>query len=254
MLIDFLLNEKFLIPFLSTLGASVTVLLVQYFQIIRKEKQKKLYAIAYMTDVAQRLLFINLHLLDRTVLPHLEALKKILDGDNRLLNQMFLTDEFDILNEKAFEFNVLTEEYKILIGNDNIELIQAYEAMIGIDSDNKTRLSFNQFTKENLKSQNSFFKFAPDVQHDLLNTYEDYLYSLEHEMKRMASFIVKALVPQLQLFTRENEFFFYFRAKGKIYKSIKKINNVVKNYESIFPEEGYIEKRGNGGIDKLFNK
>lgn len=171
----FLTDEKFLIPFLSalfaTLGASLTILLIQFINRHIKDKKKKIYASSYITDVCFRVLTSNLILKKHTVIPHIEAVKRILKGDEELLNTMFLADEFDMLTDKSFDFNILSEEYKILLGCDDISLIQSYETLIYMIRNDKTRTNFNDFVKQNLKSEHLFKNQSPDKQSDILNTY-----------------------------------------------------------------------------------
>ena len=184
----FFTDEKFIIPFLSalfaTLGASLTILLIQFINRYIKDKKKKIYATSYIADVCFRVLTSNLILKKHTVIPHIEAVQRILKGDEELLNTMFLADEFDVLTDKSFDFNILSDEYKILLGCDNINLIQSYEALIYMIKNDKIRTNFNEFVKHNLKSEHFFKNQTPDKQSDILNTYWDYLEKIKHEEDR----------------------------------------------------------------------
>ena len=83
-----------------------------------------------MTDVTVRLLHSSLIIQNNTILPHIKATKRIIDGDSNLLNTTLLADEFDILTDGAMKFNHLPEEYKVLIGYDNLRLIQCFETIL----------------------------------------------------------------------------------------------------------------------------
>ncbi len=58
-----------------------------------------------MTDVTVRLLQSSLIIQGKTILPHIEATKRILKGDSELLEKTLLADEFDILTDSPKRFN-----------------------------------------------------------------------------------------------------------------------------------------------------
>ena len=80
-IVDFLKDEKFLIPFLSTLGAALAIIIGQQIFGFSTRQKKKLYCIAYISDVADRLLFSNLIVKKNTILPHIKATKEIINAD-----------------------------------------------------------------------------------------------------------------------------------------------------------------------------
>lgn len=140
-----------------------------------------------MTDVSVRLLQSSLILRKNTIIPHIEAAKMMIAGDSDLLKKTFLADEFDILTDAAIDFNNLSEEYKVLIGYDDIRLLQAFETIIYLNRIDKTKNSFNDFVKLKLKSEFSFTNKSQDEQVDILSTYWDYLDKLDHEENRIIS-------------------------------------------------------------------
>jgi len=89
---DIFASDRFLIPFLATLGASLTIIVLQFIQRDRQDTDKKMYAISYMMDVCSRIIGNELMLNKHTIIPHIEAAKKIIKGDNGLLKTMFLAD------------------------------------------------------------------------------------------------------------------------------------------------------------------
>ena len=100
-LFELLLNDKFIMPFSATVGAALTLLLLQYVTRRVGDKKKKLYAIFYILDICFRLLRTTFILQKHTVLPHIEMIKRILKGDVELLEDTFVSDEFDILTANA---------------------------------------------------------------------------------------------------------------------------------------------------------
>lgn len=246
----FFTDEKFLIPFLSalvaTLGASLTILLIQFINRYAKDKKKKIYATSYIADVCFRVLTSSLILKKHTVIPHIEAVKRLIEGDEALLNTMFLADEFDILTDKSFDFNILSEEYKILLGCDDISLIQSYEVLIYMIKNDKTCVNFNEFVKQNLKSEHFFKSQSPDKQLDILNTYWDYLEKIKHEEDRSISFILEILMPSIKKYTDSKQFCCF--STESIITTRNKVNNTLSNFKDFLPEKDYIKKTMHGGI------
>ena len=85
----FFTGDKFLIPFLSTLGAALTVIILQFIHRYINDRKKKIYAIGYIMHDCFLLLQSDLILKKHTIIPHLEAIKKIIAGDDELLETMF---------------------------------------------------------------------------------------------------------------------------------------------------------------------
>lgn len=249
---SFFTDEKFAFPFWSsffaTAGASLTILILQFANGYLKDKRKKIYSAAYMSDVCFRITMSNLILKKHTVIPHIEAVKRLINGDEHLLNTMFLADEFDILTDKSFNFKGLSEEYKVLLGCDDISLIQSYETLVYMAEDDKTRASFNAFVESNLKSEHLFKSHTKEKQTDILNTYWDYLERLKHQKDRSISFALEIVLPSILNYVG-NKQFWCVSTKG-ILATASKIKNVVSDFKEVLPEEGYIQKTMHGGIQK----
>lgn len=150
---SFFTDEKFLIPFLATVGASCTIILLQVLSRYIKEQRQKIYASSYVADVCFRVVQSELILLKHTINPHIEAMKKIFSGDQALLEKMFVSDEFDILKSPPMKFEHLSEEYKLLIGYDDIKLVQMIDTLNYMIS-----IEYNQSDLNNIVK---FEKFIP---------------------------------------------------------------------------------------------
>lgn len=251
-MIDFILNPKFLIPFLSTAGASLTIIILQSIHRVDNDTKKKLYTVAYMTDVGFRLLQSSLIIRKNTIIPHIEAAKKMMAGDRDLLKKTFLADEFDILTDSAIDFSNIPEEYKVLIGYDDIQLLQAFETILYLNRIDKTRKSLNEFVKLNLKSELSFENKSQDEQIDILSTYWDYLDKLDHEKNRTIAFILHIFLPRVRQYINRMRFLLY--SKKNITTQLDGAAELHNKYRSIIPEPSFFEKSVSGGIQKIMRE
>lgn len=249
---SFITDEKFLIPFLATTGASLTIILLQFLGRYIGNRRKKLYAVAYIADISFRSLFSDLLLKKRTILPHINATKRIISGDLKLLNTMFLGDEFDVLTDAPFDFGFLSEEYKVLLGNDDIDLVQAYEFIVYTNKNGMTQRAFNEFVKSNLKSQYFFNQKTPEAQQDILNTYWDYLDKLKHEGDRNICFVIDAFVPHVKEYIKGKQFLFF--SKKSIEKSLLAIEKSVSDFRDALPEKKTPNDIASGGIQRALKK
>jgi len=249
---EFLLNPNLLIPFLSTVCASLTIIILYSIHRYLNDRKKKLYTIAYMVDVSFRLLQTNLILKNNTILPHIEAVKKMIAGDQDLLIKTFLADEFDILTDSTIEFNHLPEEYKVLVGYDNIQLLQAFETILYLTRNDKTRNNFNEFVKQNLKSENSFKNKNQDEQIDILNTYWDYLDKIEHETNRVIAVVLYLFFPSVRGYI--NKKYFLFCSKRNITTLLESTTELQKIFKDIIPKSNFFEKSIKGGIQKIIKQ
>ena len=251
-MIEFLLNPNFLIPFLSTVGASLTIIILHSIYRFTNDRKKKLYTVSYMADVSFRLLQSNLILKNNTILPHIEAAKKMIDGDQNLLNKTFLADEFDILTDSTIEFNHLPEEYKVLVGYDNIQLLQSFEIILYLEKNDKTQNSFNEFVKQNLKSEHSFINKNQDEKVDILKTYWDYLDKIDHETNRIITFVLYMFFPSVRQYL--NKKYFLFCSKENITTLLNRATKLHENFRGIIPEPDFFEKSIKGGIQKIIKQ
>ena len=252
MMIDFILNPKFLIPFLSTAGASLTIIILQSLHKIHVERKKKLYTVSYMTDVCLRLLQSSLIIKNYTIVPHIEAAKKITAGDKNLLKTMFLADEFDILTDDAINFNNLPEEYKVLIGYNDITFLQAFDTVLYLYKIDKTKNSLNDFVKVNLKSELTFSKRSQDEQVDIMSTYWDYLDKLAHEEDRVIAFVLYVFLPKVQQYIKRIAFLLY--SKKNIKTLLHNAEDLQSKYQSIIPDANFFQESVSGGIQKILKE
>lgn len=248
-LLEFLTNESFLLPFLSTVAASATILLIQFIHRFVSEKKKKLYAVSYITDVCFRVLHSNLILKGNPILPHIEAVKRILGGDNNLLETMFLADEFDILTDRPFEFNHLPEEYKVLLGFDDIEIVQIFETITYLNTNEQKREALNEFVKNNLKSQHMFATKSNQEKLDCLNTYWGYLDEIKHQTDRLIVFVAYLAIPKIRKYIKQKQFVPF--SKESTRSVLDKIDDVLEQNLEIVPPQDFLQNLGKGGIAKF---
>jgi hypothetical protein len=251
-MIDFILDPRFLIPFLSTAGASLTVIILQSIHRVDNDRKKKLYTVAYMTEVSFRLLQSSLILKKNTIIPHIEAAKKMIEGDQDLIKKTFLADEFDILTDSAIDSNNLPEEHRVLVGYDDIQLLQAFETIVYLNRIDKTRNSLNEFVKLNLKSELSFENKSQDEQVDILSTYWDYLDKLDHEENRIIAFVLHIFLPRVQQYINRMSFLLY--SKKNITKKLDRVMDLHNKFRSIIPDPSFFEKSVSGGIQNIIRE
>jgi len=251
-MIDFILDSRFLIPFLSTAGASLTVIVLQSIHRVDNDRKKKLYAVAYMTDASFGLLQSSLMLKKNTIIPHIDAAKKMIEGDRDLINTTFLADEFDILTDAAIDFNTLPEEHRILVGYDDIQLLQAFETILYLNRIDKTRNSLNDFVKLNLKSKLSFENKSQDEQVDILSTYWDYLDKLVHEKNRIIAVVLYIFLPRVRQYINRWSFLLY--SKKNIAKQLDRVMDLHNKFGGIIPDPSFFEKSVSGGIQKIIGE
>lgn len=251
-MINFILNPNFLIPFLSTAGASLTVIILQAIHRIDSDRKKKLYTVAYMTVVGVRLLQSSLIIKKNTILPHINATEKILKGDQDLLEKMFLADEFDILTDGAIEFNNIPEAHRVLVGYDDIHLLQAFEALLHFNRIDSTKNCLNDFVKTNLKSGLSFRNKSHDEQIDILSTYWDYLGKLAHEEERLIAFILHIFLPRVQQYIGRMSFLLH--SKKNISEQLDTANVLHEKFMNVIPGPEFFEKSVSGGIQRILKE
>ena len=159
---------------------------------------------------------------------------------------MFVGDEFDILTATPTDYNHLPEEYKVLLGIDDMELIQMFETLRYLSLNDTNRLRLNSFVQDNLKSRHGFTLLKKEERSDVLNTYWDYLESINHENNRMIAFILQILAPKLTNYIKGNKFLFYSRKSAKILTY--KIKTDQEKYADLIPASSFFEDTKSGGI------
>ncbi|WP_274025984.1 hypothetical protein [Vibrio parahaemolyticus] len=243
---DFILSEKVIVPFIATIGASLTIIFLQFYARRIKETKQKIYAATYMSDVAMRITQSELIILRHTIIPHIKAVEKMLAGDEELLKQTFISNEFDILTAPPLEYNHLPNEYSLEVGYDNMQLVQMYEVLLYTHKNDTNQRSLNAFVKDNLKSIRTFASKSDEERKDILCTYYDYLKSLEHESNRMLHFTTYRFFPELKQYLKSYRFWLYSIKGGKntILSAMRSLNE----NSDLVPDYDYMEKVRHGGI------
>lgn len=240
------MNEKLYLPLLATLGASLAIIGFQAINRYVKEQKQRVYAVNYMLDVAFRILSSTLVIKDHTIVPHIEATKRIIKGDSELQEQMLLSDEFDILKASPMNFSHLPNEFKVLVGYDDIELVQMFDTFLYVSGADENRIHLIEFVKSNLKKVNDFLSKDKEEREDILNTYWDILESLDHEQRRVLVFVRDMLLPSLSIYISGHQFFLFRTSIAQ--NRISSIVTLIDSNHDSFPEEGYMEKVRHGGI------
>jgi len=172
-----------------------------------------------------------------------------MNGDNELLKKMFLADEFDVLTDNPINFNNIPEEYKVLIGYDSIEFLQSFEMVLYLYKTEKTRDSFNEFVKSNLKSELAFHQKSQDEQIDILSTYWDYLDKLSHKEDGLIAFVLYIFLPHAKNFISRFSFLLY--SKKDINELFSKAKGLSEQYKSIIPGTDFFQQSVSGGIQNI---
>jgi hypothetical protein len=248
-ILDFIKDEKFLIPFLSTLGASLAIIVGQQIFAFSSRQRKKLYCIAYISDVADKLLFSNLIIKKNTILPHIHATKEIINGNSELLDIMFKADEFDILTGKTIEFNHLPEDYKLLVGFDSIMTLQAIDFITALSNDDSSKERLNDFVKNNLKKGFQFTSLAEQDKLDILNAYWDYLDQVDRHIDQINGFIVNILMPTIDKYKKRVGFMLF--SKKEITEIIDRIKGLQIEFKELIPNQDDIKNSIDNGIQKV---
>ena len=153
---------------------------------------------------------------------------------------MFLADEFDILTDKPVDIDLLPEEYKILLGNDDISLVKSYETLNYLNKSTTTEEVFNDFVKNNLKSEHFFRSQSQDKQIDILSIYWDYLDKIKHKTDRSISFILQIILPSIKRYIKRKQFLFFST------KSVRILTNEAEdsliNFRDVLPEKDFLKK------------
>jgi len=243
---NFLANDKFLYPFSSTLGATVTVLLFQFVQRFVSERKKKIFAISYIYDVCSRIFESNLILKNHTIIPHIEAIERIFQGETELLKTMFETGDFQILTDKRIDFKLLPEEHQVLVGCDNIKLIQAFEALKYLyEQDSKAKI-LNDHVSQNLSSELEFLKLVGTEQSEILETYLGNLDSVTHENDRVLWFVIFVMLPTLKKYSDSLQFIGFSKKSIKSTQEI--IDSKTEEYKELLPAKDFMMQKKNSGI------
>jgi hypothetical protein len=247
-----LLLTKVLLPFIATMGAALTIMYINSINRRVKESKQKIYAATYILDSSMRILSAEIIVLVHTIKPHIEASYRIAKGDQKLLETMFLTDEFDILTEAGPDFSHIPNEFSLQLGYDNLVLVQVYDTLLFMFRSDSARSSLNNFVKENLKSMDGFLQKGDSERVDILYTYIDYLDRLEHEASRLIFMIAYNVLPRLEDYITSYKFMFYSTKHAK--KTIQMTKSILRDNASVIPKPNFAEKVRNGGIQNEIKK
>jgi hypothetical protein len=154
-----------------------------------------------------------------------------------------------VLTDDPINFNNIPNEYKVLIGFDNIEFLQSFETVIYLYKIEKTKNSFNDFVKSNLKSELLFNRKNKEEQIDILNTYWDYLEKLSHKEDRVIAFVLYICLKHVERYIDRYSFIFYSRKS--IRGLLSKAMNLNDQYHEIIPDSDFFQQAINGGIQKI---
>lgn len=239
-------NDNLVLPFLATLGASVAVIGMQFIFRQIHEKRQKLYSSAYILDVAYRIAYSEITLKRHTIEPHIEATERMAKGDEELINNAFLTDEFDILKAPPMQFTHLPNEYQLLIGGDDIEIVQMFNTLLYLHENDINREDLNSYVKKHLKSVHDFLQYTPEKQLDLLFTYHDHLTSLNHESTRIIVFVWEMILPKIKAYIKQFQFLLFSTKQARL--NIQKLETLFNENSDLLPDKDYMDKVKMGGI------
>lgn len=140
----------------------------------------------------------------------------------------------------------------MLVGYDDMQLLQAFETILYLNRIDKTRSSLNDFVKLNLKSELSFANKSQNEQVDILSTYWDYLDKLDHEENRIIAFVLHIFLPRVRQYINRMSLFLY--SKKNITTQLDGAVDLRNKYRSIIPEPSFFEKSVSGGIQKIIRE
>jgi hypothetical protein len=246
---SFFLDERIVIPFLSTAAASLTVFFIEKIHRGDSERKKKLYALGYMAALVRRFLQSSLILRRNTILPHIAATKRIMEGDEELRRQMFLADEFDILAGDSPRFESLPEEHRVLIGYGDIDLLQSFEYILSHNQSDRSERSLNDYVKRCLKSELDFLKKGPEERVECLSTYWDYLAKVDHVHERNIAFVLQIFLPKVREYA--NRFEFLLHSKRNVLAQIRMAEVLASDFQDVVPAPDFVVKLSQGGIQNL---
>jgi hypothetical protein len=241
-------SDKLVLPLLATLGASLTILFIQLNSRRIKETKQKIYTASYIMHQCYKILFSELSIVKATISPHIKAIERILEGDEKLLTTMFLTNEFDILKVPSPPIANLPDDYLLMVGYDDILLVSMYETLAYINRDDASRQDLNECVKNKLKNMNAFMVLTEEEKTDILHEYYDLLISIEHASKRKAFFILYQVAPSFSKYVRGYKFWLY--SKRSLNAEKEKIKEIAADYKDYLPTADFGNESMNGGIQE----
>ena len=167
-------------------------------------------------------------------------------GDYELLELTFDSDEFDILTAGPMNFLQLPADHQLLVGYDKIRIIQAFDTIRHLHSNDSNRIAMNKLVAENLKSKKKFLEFSVEHQQDILNTYLDYLRALAHEGRRLVFFGLRVFAPALRQYIQGKRFTFF--STKSVVEGLDLLSNLKLEYGEFIPSQDFAEQTKHGGI------
>ncbi|HED37546.1 MAG TPA: hypothetical protein ENI76_04775 [Ignavibacteria bacterium] len=203
-----------------------------------------------MTSWAVRQLQSEAFLKEKTISPHIDATKKIMEGDRKLLEQLLVADEFDILTASNISIGSIPENFKLAIGFNNLRLIQLYEAAQGMAADEYDKTCLNEFVKNKLKDYLAFNQLSLEEQNSILNTYWDYVDRLSRNSDRMIVFLMSTLIPEISFYLKKKQFKFFSVKEATDW--LKKVETILEQHKDEIPNtEEYFNWLKDSGIRKI---
>lgn len=241
---DFFYRDKFLVPFLATLVASLTILSVNNLNERSRRTSKKVYAATYIAESLRRALHSYLILKVDTIIPHLQAVDKVLDGDARILRALIENDEVEILQGKNFTFPSLPEDYKVLLGIDDVTIIQMWDTFRYLQ---ETADAKGPFASEEMRSFDIFMSLSQQRREQILRSRRDRLERSLHEADRIIH-LVRLFYPKIKQYMSGIAFF--FRAKKSFHHISVQIEQILEEYADLLPPADILEQRRCSGIKR----
>jgi hypothetical protein len=139
-----------------------------------------------------------------------------------------------------------------LVGCDDIELIQAYETMNYLYTNDSKSRKLNSYVFEKLNSETAFLKNTSKEQSEILEIYLSNLDEVKHSYDRAIWFATYVMLPKLKKYLKGLQFLCF--RKRSIKSSREKINNKLAEYNDIIPKKDLMEKKKLSGIQKSLKK
>lgn len=249
-MLDLINNSAVLAAFFATLGASLSIMILGLISRTLNIQKQKIYAITVMASWAVRQLQSEAFLKEKTISPHIDATKKILEGDRELLNKLLVADEFDILTASNISIGSIPENFKLAIGFSNLRLIQVYEAAQGMATDEYDRTCLNEFVKNKLKDYLAFKQLSLEEQDSILNTYWDYVDRLSRNSNRMMVLLMNTLIPEISNYLKKKQFKLFSTKEATDW--LNKVEAILEQHKDEIPNnEEYFNWLKNSGIRKI---
>jgi|GEM_PF-2533234 len=241
-------KDAFYLPFASTVSAALVLLLLQFIARIVTEQRKKLYAVAYTLDSCFRALNSSAIILRHTVNPHIEAAKRILEGEHELLQKMFLSGDFDILTDDTPHFDHLTTDTKVLLGGDDVELVQLADTLNNLCANDRKERALNSFVAQNLGDFHVFASLEESRRNAIVAAYWDHLEGIRINLERLIAFIAHIIAPRFVKYSKSWQFWCF--ARGSIRTAKQRLASSQEINSDLIPNSEFFFERVQSGIQR----